>query len=172
LPNAATHDAITLVTGVAGTAIAWNLDLPDFGVVNASVLLGSYILSGLLFSPDLDLHSRPYTRWRWLRWIWLPYRRMAGHHRSWISHSLIWGPLIRILYFMCIMTLLSLGVLMLLGLLMPIDPTGSMEQFMYDVWVWISLHPSTVGYALAGFFLGSASHVIADALVTGFKRVF
>jgi uncharacterized metal-binding protein len=172
MPNAQTHDAITLVTGVSGTAVAWNLGLSDFDVVNASVLLGSYVVSGFLFSPDLDLHSRPYTRWRWLRWIWRPYRRLAGHHRSWISHSLIWGPLIRILYFVSVMILLSLGVLFLLSLLIPVDPTGSVKQVITEILNWISLNPVIVGYALAGFFLGSASHVIADIIVTRFKRTF
>src|SRR5262245_33918809 len=125
MPSARTHDAITLVAGVAGTAIAWNMDLPDFDAVNASVLLGSYLVSGFLFSPDLDLRSTPYMRWRWLRWIWFPYRRMVPH-RSWISHSLMWGPLIRMLYFVCAISLVALIALGLLNLLVPVDPTGSL----------------------------------------------
>jgi uncharacterized metal-binding protein len=147
------------------------MDLPDFDAVNASVLLASYLVSGFLFSPDLDLRSTPYMRWRWLRWIWYPYRRMVPH-RSWISHSLLWGPLLRMLYFVCAISLLTLGALGLLNLLVPTDPTGTLLNIAASITNWINTHPATVLYALTGFFLGSATHVIADSVVSFFKRAF
>jgi uncharacterized metal-binding protein len=171
MPSARTHDIITVVSGASGTAAAWNMGLPEFEAVNTAVLLGSYLVSGFLFSPDLDLRSRPYMRWRWLRWVWIPYQRSV-RHRSWVSHSLLAGPVIRILYFTGIISLLALIALALLNLLVPVDPTGTLLSIASSVSRWINIHPFTVGYAVAGFFLGSASHVVADAIVSFFKRVF
>ena len=102
---------------------ALNSTLPDMNPTNAIVLLGSYLASGLIFSPDLDLRSAPYKRWRQMRWIWIPYQRMVPH-RSWISHSLLFGPLIRVLYFAGVLSLLTLMVLGVLNLLVPVDPSG------------------------------------------------
>src|SRR5437868_12082452 len=99
--------------------------LPDMGPPNAMVLLRAYLVSGLMFSPDLDLRSAPYRRWRKLRWIWLPYQRLVPH-RSWISHSLLFGPLIRVLYFAGAMSLLSLVALGILNFMVPVDPTGTL----------------------------------------------
>src|SRR5437870_4743830 len=125
MPSGRTHDLITIVTGAAGAPAVLNTHLPDMGPPNAMVLLGAYVVSGLLFSPDLDLHSTPYRRWRKLRWIWLPYRRLVPH-RSWISHSMVFGPLLRVLYFAGAMCLLSLVALGILNLMVPVDPTGTM----------------------------------------------
>src|SRR5439155_22826121 len=112
MPSGRTHDLITIVTGAAVAPAVLNTRLPDMGPPNAMVLLGAYVVSGLLFSPDLDLHSTPYRRWRKLRWIWLPYRRLVPH-RSWISHSMVMGPLLRIVYFAGVLSLLTLAVLAL-----------------------------------------------------------
>ncbi len=171
MPSGRTHDFITIVTGAAGSTAAFNAGLPDFGPTNAVVLLGSYLASGLLFSPDLDLRSAPYRRWRKLRWMWIPYQRMVPH-RSWISHSLIIGSLLRILYFALVLSLLTLGVLTLINLLVPIDPSGTMLKIAVSIAAWIQIHPATIAYALAGFVLGGAAHVIADSVVSAFKRWF
>ena len=63
-------------------------------------------------------------------------------------------------------------VLGLFSLLMPLDPSGTMSQYMTAVWDWVAANPSIALYALAGFFLGSASHIITDSVYSGFKRLF
>lgn len=171
MPSGRTHDLITIITGAAGSTAALNIGLPDFGPTNAVVLLSSYMISGLLFSPDLDLRSAPYKRWRQMRWMWLPYQRMVPH-RSWISHSLLVGPLLRILYFVVVLSLVTLGILALLSLLVPVDPTGTMLRLTSEVTTWVQAHPTTIVYALVGFMLGSAAHVITDAVVSKVKRWF
>src|SRR6266566_7018649 len=98
MPNARTHDLITIVTAAASTPAVLNSSLPQIGPITTVVLVGSYLASGILFSPDLDLHSRPYRRWGPLRFIWLPYQKMIPH-RSWVSHSFVFGPLFRVCYF-------------------------------------------------------------------------
>lgn len=171
MPSGRTHDFITLVTGAAGTPVALNSGLPDMGPVNAGVLVGSYLISGFLFSPDLDLRSISYRRWRLLRWVWIPYQRMVPH-RSWISHSLLVGPVLRALYFAGIMSLLTLIVLGLLNLIVPIDPTGTAFDITATVAAWVQTHPATVGYAVLGFVLGGAAHSLTDSLWSAIKRRF
>lgn len=169
MPSGRTHDFITIVTGAAGAPAALNSGLPDLGPTNAMVLLGAYVASGLLFSPDLDLRSVSYRRWRKMRWIWIPYQRMVPH-RSWISHSLLFGPVLRVIYFAGVMGLLSLIALGLLNLLVPIDPTGSIVQITTGISEWAQFHPSVIGYAVLGFVLGGAAHTITDAVWSFIKR--
>jgi uncharacterized metal-binding protein len=169
MPDGRTHDLITLVTGAAGAPAVLNTNLPDMGPPNAMVLLGAYLVSGLLFSPDLDLHSGPYRRWRKLRWIWLPYQRLVPH-RSWISHSLIIGPILRVVYLAAMLCLLSFVALGLLNLIVPVDPTGKVREITNTIAAWIAAHPATIGYAVAGFFLGAAVHSLTDTVVTAVKR--
>src|SRR5205814_926924 len=153
MPDARTHDFITIVTAAAGAPAALNMNLPDMGPPNAIVLLGTYLVSGLLFSPDLDLHSSPYRRWRKLRWLWLPYQRLVPH-RSWVSHSLFFGPLLRIVYLTVVLSLLTLLALGVLNLLVPVDPTGTLLKITATISRWVEAHPSTVGYAALGLVLG------------------
>jgi uncharacterized metal-binding protein len=59
--------------------------------------MSAHCLGGLYLSPDLDLVSKPYKRWGWLRWIWIPYQKYIPH-RSPLSHAPIIGSIIRLLY--------------------------------------------------------------------------
>ena len=171
MPSATTHDFVTLIT--AAVAVPVLLDptwaLPDMSAVNMAVLVGSYLVSGLLFSPDLDTRSRPYMRWRWLRFLWIPYQRLVPH-RSRISHSVVMGPLIRALYFAVMLFLLGFVLYLLVNMLVPFDPTGTLLQFARDTARWMQQHPSTVFYALVGFILGGATHVLLDTVFTWVKR--
>jgi uncharacterized metal-binding protein len=169
MPNAITHDLITIVTGVALAPVALNSPWPDMGPANAAILTGSYLLSGLLFSPDLDTQSTPYRRWGLLRWLWLPYRHLVPH-RSWISHSFFFGPLIRIAYFTVALSLVALLVLALVNLFSPIDPTGTLLQVATTTSRWLQDHPWAIAYTLLGFVLGGASHTLADVVWSGIKR--
>lgn len=171
MPNARTHDFITLATGVAMMPAALNLDLPDMNTTNAFVLVAAHISSGLMFSPDLDLLSTPYKRWGGMRWVWLPYRQMVPH-RSWVSHSFVLGPLLRIVYFAGIMSLLVLMILGVLNLLVPVDPTGILFSVARMMLEWIRAHPGVIFYALLGFILGGAVHSLADIFVTWLRRRF
>src|SRR5688572_8556941 len=112
MPNVRTHDYITVATAAVMVPFALNSGLPNLDAANTAVLAGSYLFSGIMFSPDLDTASRPYRRWGPLRWVWLPYRGLVPH-RSWVSHSVVFGPLLRVLYFIGILALLfALGVLL------------------------------------------------------------
>lgn len=69
-----------------------------FGL-NLGIIAGAaHFLGGMYLSPDLDLVSRPYKRWGYLRWIWIPYQEMIPRHRHFLSHGLVIGSLVRLLY--------------------------------------------------------------------------
>lgn len=61
------------------------------------LVVGFYIIGFLFFSPDLDLKGNSYYRWRFLRFIWIPYQKVIPH-RSILSHGIFIGTMLRIFY--------------------------------------------------------------------------
>jgi uncharacterized metal-binding protein len=91
-------------------------------------------------------------------------------HRGWISHSLIFGPLLRVLYFVGVVALiLALGVLTA-NLFMPLDPTGALKVLGSDLLTWATLNPAPVTYGIIGLVLGGATHTLADVIFSFIKR--
>jgi len=92
------HDRSILFTspivGIIG--VSHSLEL---GIVAAA----AHIVAGLYLSPDLDLVSKPYKRWGWLRWIWVPYQKLIPCHRHWLSHGVIVGLVVRLLYLVALL---------------------------------------------------------------------
>ena len=92
------HDRSILFTspivGIIG--VSHSLEL---GIVAAA----AHIVAGLYLSPDLDLVSKPYKRWGWLRWIWVPYQKLIPCHRHWLSHGVIVGSVVRLLYLVALL---------------------------------------------------------------------
>lgn len=73
--------------------------LEDLGSSLAFTILGVsiYMFGGYMFSGDLDIKSREFRRWGYLKFIWIPYQKLF-EHRSVFTHGFILGPIIRILY--------------------------------------------------------------------------
>ena len=103
MPNGKTHDALTflLVAPVAAISYVLTTDVSITVVVTSAFVFG-----GLMFGPDLDTVSCQYSRWFFLRFLWFPYRSFFKH-RSRFSHGLIFGALIRVVYFMGVATLIA-----------------------------------------------------------------
>ncbi|MGC9529284.1 MAG: DUF2227 family putative metal-binding protein [Candidatus Bipolaricaulaceae bacterium] len=102
MPTGRTHLAVELVTlplwGAAGAAAG-------VGETPLAVFAASYAGASLLLSPDLDLPaSDSGRRWGPARILWFPYTA-ACRHRG-VSHSLLLGPLTRLVY---LGALISLG---------------------------------------------------------------
>lgn len=74
----------------------------------AWLVIASYTFSGIWLSSDLDVESSAYRRWGPLRWLWWPYQKLVPH-RSWISHGLGVGPLLRVAYLLEMLWLLLWG---------------------------------------------------------------
>ncbi len=66
----------------------------ELGIITAA----AHLLGGLYLSPDLDLVSKPFKRWGLLRVLWLPYQKLIPCHRHWLSHGVIVGSIVRLLY--------------------------------------------------------------------------
>jgi len=53
--------------------------LPDAAMRGTAILVGAHLLSGIMFSPDLDLDSAIDDRWGIFFWIWRPYMWLVPH---------------------------------------------------------------------------------------------
>lgn len=106
MPSANTHDAITFLLAVPAAAAGYAAT----GEIAAATTIGvSVLFGGLMFGPDLDTLSRQYTRWSLFRVLWMPYRAFF-RHRSRFSHGLVFGALLRVIYFLGVVSLLVLAV--------------------------------------------------------------
>lgn len=134
MPNYKTHDKIGVITAPVIAATSIYLQKPiEFTIA----LVTGFVLATYFFSPDLDLNSRIYRRWGFLRIIWYPYRKMI-HHRSWLSHS---GPIsatIRLLY-LCVF-------------LAPIFYFAKIDLLTFQPWcviIWLSVSLSDTVHLIA-----------------------
>lgn len=106
MPSSRIHDAITFLLAVPAAAVGY---ATTGDVAGAVVIAAAFVFGGLMFGPDLDTVSRQYSRWSIFRFLWLPYRSFFKH-RSRFSHGLIFGALIRVVYFMGTLTLVAFVV--------------------------------------------------------------
>ena len=174
MPGARTHDAITVVTGLAlapaSYATLTSIQLtPEAAVRGTVVFVVAHLLSGIMFSPDLDIDSSIDNRWGIFYWIWRPYMWVVPHRSRWLSHGLILPPLLRLLYFYAVVAGLLIGATWLLsqvGIVIP-DYRARLTDTLLGV---VRDHPRESWAFIAGFITGSAAHSIADWLVTGGKR--
>lgn len=164
MPSGRTHDRITL----------WSLPLVaglTLGLTRSShltlIVAGSFLVGGLMLGPDLDIYSRQYQRWGWLRWIWLPYRKVLRHRSFW-SHGFLVGTTLRLLY-------LGVWLLLLVGIGGAIAYHGwhlqpdwqQLPRLQQTLQSWV-----TEGFALfIGLELGAMSHALSDWLASTHKRI-
>jgi uncharacterized metal-binding protein len=164
MPSGATHDRITLIS----LPIVSGLTL--LASRSASITLslaGSFLFSGLMFGPDLDIYSVQFKRWGILRWIWRPYQK-SMRHRSWLSHGPIVGTILRLAYLGC--WVLALGGFW--------NWVATINH--WSVWSWQQLQPRLQPFfrqyfwqglaILTGLELGALSHTWSDAIVSAWKK--
>jgi uncharacterized metal-binding protein len=175
MPSGRTHDSITLWCLPIVAIVTW-LMTQDGGL--ALILAGCFLFSGLMFGPDLDIHSQQYKRWGWLRWIWLPYRASMSH-RSVLSHGPVIGTVLRILYLLTVVV--TVGGFGLLGWAIAQESLGQverweavMEPIVQQVGAIgqqaLSQHWMSAIAAFLGLELGAMSHSLSDWLGSGWKQ--
>jgi uncharacterized metal-binding protein len=160
-----THDRITLISLPILTGISLVVTR------NAELTLwvaGSFLFGGLMFGPDLDIHSNQSIRWGWLRWMWQPYRQ-AIPHRSALSHGPIIGTVCRLLY---------VGLwLVLVGLTYQSAchfwgwPTWNEQQIWRSIQQFVSKHSATLIGIFVGLEIGAMSHYSADFCSSLSKKI-
>lgn len=174
MPNAQTHDAITVATGLLLAPLSYvgfMMLTSDSRIAagNTLLLFGMHLLSGVMFSPDLDLDSAIDDRWGVFFWIWRPYMWLVPHRHRWLSHGLIVAPLFRLAYFCSVVSLLVWGIVWAFGRLGVVISDVHVQVAAFVLGVAYT-HFREVCVGLLGFITGGAVHTIADWLVTGGKR--
>lgn len=94
MPNGKTHDKITFIILPIISILSYYFTTD---IKSTLILMFTYFFASIMFNGDLDTNSRPYNRWWIFKLIWIPYQLMFTH-RSFFTHGLIIGTVIRILY--------------------------------------------------------------------------
>ncbi len=168
MPSGATHDRITLtcLPLVGGVVL-----LASRSTSITLSLAGSFLFSGLMFGPDLDIYSVQFKRWGLLRWIWRPYQK-GLRHRSWLSHGPIVGTMLRLLYLSLWATLLGM---------LAFSISIANHWMVWDLHSIIAVRDNIlrfglqfsweIGAALVGLELGAMSHSCSDSLGSAWGRL-
>lgn len=132
-----------------------------FGALISLFTAFGFYFGTYYFSPDLDTKSRPFYKWRLLRFIWIPYQKIFKHRSFW-THGILIGDVVRFLYFsIFIYIFYSVSITFL-----KIDPNVAETNIIVFI--------KTYKFYFLSFFIGnvlaSFAHIIADKTVSGFKR--
>jgi uncharacterized metal-binding protein len=169
VPGYRAHDVLT-VAAAAALVPAYYALAPRPDGVSAAILAGSCLLSGLLFSPDLDTASHPRRRWGAVSPLWWLYER-AVPHRSWISHSAVAGPLLRLAYFLLVSYAVLWGLLWAVKeWVLPLDRNALVRGWRAELVAFTRQHPDWFLLALLGFFLGALTHTVVDWVWSSLRR--
>ena len=155
---------VTLVLAPPTFAAAWGLTGSVWLSAAATVAM---LFGGLMFGPDLDIQSRQYTRWGPLRLLWWPYKVVFRHRSRW-SHGIIFGTLIRVVYFAGVVTLVAWGCVFAHAFLVN---GGGAPGWREVAQVWRAAESAAAGYGLSaravlavlgGLWWGAATHTLTD----------
>ena len=137
MPDHKTHEKINLLLLIG---IVPGLIYFELACLNIFIFSLAYVFSTYFLSPDLDVDSRIYKRWKLLRIIWKPYKDLFKHRHT--SHHIIFGPLSLIGYLAFLIFLLVLVI--------------GAEVDLFDVRLLIPC---------AGMFVAIELHILADMIV-------
>lgn len=162
MPNGKAHDTITVLLGIPAFAVSY---AATTDVWLSLVVTGGFIFGGLMFGPDLDTGSTQYGRWAVFKFIWLPYRTFFKHRSRW-SHGLVFGTVLRVIYFMGAVTCITFLVAYFYTAYDGGEVPGASD--FARVWAQLRVFADRVlgHYGLAGLFIGvwsgAASHTLTD----------
>ena len=165
MPSGVVHDRITI------QLLPWVVGI-TYCLTRSSeltlILSCGYLFSGMMFGPDLDIHSLQYKRWGIIKDIWLPYRRLF-HHRSLFSHGFIIGTCIRLVYLFLIISVVSILVVAIAQLCFGF--TWNWQEFVtakLHLLTW--KYPYETTFLFIGLEIGAMSHSISDWISSYRKR--
>jgi uncharacterized metal-binding protein len=156
MPGGKTHDMINIAVLIVVLAVLsyltmWNVNemaVKYLDIYTIAVFSLSYLFATFFLSPDLDIESKPYKRWKMFRILWWPYKVIFKHRG--FSHNPIIGPLSIVINLALIVALL----LLLMG---------------------IELHKGhlrLIVVATIGMVLSMEVHIISDFLISKMKSLF
>ena len=170
MPSGRTHDLISLWLALPSAAAAYYFT-HDWALT--AVLGGTVLFGGMMFGPDLDTQSKPYMRWGPLRILWWPYKVALPHRSRW-SHGILFGTVIRIIYFLSVCVLLLALTLYIRDAYVRQSAASFAEVSDAFTRVWEIIAPIKRDYLIAAFlglWIGAASHTVTDVLGSFFKSV-
>lgn len=127
------------------------------------MVISFYLFGGYYFSPDLDIDSSVFRRWKVLRFIWIPYKNIVPH-RSIFSHGIIVGTITRILYLFSMVSVILLGCnFILTGKLIVFDYLSNVLRYVY----MNRYYMLSIFIALE---LSADVHIIADRTTSKIKK--
>ena len=169
MPSGKTHDAITflLAAPVFAGAFAATRSAPL-----SLAVAGAFLFGGLMFGPDLDTVSKQASRWGIFKPLWYPYRAFFKHRSRW-SHGLVLGTLLRVIYFVGVLTVLMFAA--------AYAASGLMGRELPDAFAFVREWRSVGDFirsefgseilpaVFAGMWIGAASHTLTDIAGTFIK---
>lgn len=170
MPSGRTHDLITLLLAPPTAAVTYYFT-GDW--ILTAIITATMIFGGLMFGPDLDIQSRQYARWGPIRFLWWPYKVMMPHRSRW-SHSILLGTIIRVIYFLAVVTLILAASLYIRDVYIKGAEQGVGELTGAFARVWEIFSPIRRDYLIAAFiglWVGATSHTVSDVLGSFFKSV-
>lgn len=169
MPSGKTHDAVTILFAAPMFLAAWRAT-NNFGLA----LLGSaaFLFGGLMFGPDLDTQSVEYRRWGVFRFFWFPYKVFFAHRSRW-SHGLVFGTMMRVIYFAGVTTVFFALIFYFAALLRnAAPPTAAQIRELWETFgLWTREHVGNhaIFVFLAGLWAGAACHTLTDIIGTFIK---
>ncbi len=165
MPSGQTHDRITLwlLPWITGITLLLSRS-SKFTLVFTSC----FIFSGLMFGPDLDIYSVQFKRWGKFRFIWIPYQKFL-RHRSKLSHGFIIGTVIRLLYLLTWITVISIFLVGITQLVWGFD--WNWQEFFSKIFRSIKeKHPIEAIAFFFGLELGAMTHSLSDWGTSAYKQ--
>jgi uncharacterized metal-binding protein len=169
MPSGKTHDGITILLAVPVFSVAY---VSTWNSLISTVVTGCFLFGGLMFGPDLDTKSKQYSRWWMFKSLWFPYRMFFKHRSRW-SHGLMFGTLIRVVYFTGVISLGGFLAAFVIEVFFGTKITGLEDFFL--IWQRIGrtfgqhIGGGLAAAAFLGLWLGAAAHTFADIAGTYIK---
>jgi uncharacterized metal-binding protein len=169
MPSGKIHDAITFFLVAPTFAVSYILTK---NIAISSFITGGMLFGGLMFGPDLDIHSKQYTRWWIAKFLWYPYQSFFTHRSRW-SHGLLFGTFIRVVYFVGVLTILAF----LVSYIYATYANRDLPNLLQMTKTWQSIGEISRNYfgeysilpLIIGFWIGAASHTFTDMAGTFIK---
>ncbi len=162
MPSGKTHDAITIILAAPVIGVTF---LVTHDIWLSCVAAVGFLFGGIMFGPDLDIASKQYSRWKIFKLLWFPYRSFFKHRSRW-SHGLVFGTLLRVIYFMGAATCAAFLCTYVYTMI-----TGAQLPALWDfprVWARLRLYsdlalgPHGPLGLFIGMWIGAASHTFTD----------
>lgn len=143
MPNDATHRIVNYIALSIFIVINFYFSLEqDFKII--IIFMGSYVLGTEIFTPDLDIDSKPGQR---LGILSFPIRKLSKHRG--LGHNIFIGWLLKTLYILFILMIIGM-IILTLG---------------YNIyWILDYIDIKIIGAFLIGLFLSSGVHIIIDEI--------